>query len=122
MEGKDVNVDEGFLHGFPDEFLEHYGRESMFARTLSDWLTDGLARLLKANGRLSESDPVAQYSSEAAVEILSEWIKSVEGAKQMALQESMGWEPIGSLEALVDKKLGEGRFQQWLNHLESLNG
>jgi len=113
-----VNVDEGFLPKFSDAFLNRYGRESIFVRTLSDFFTGNLARILEANGMLNNPDTVAMFSNQAALDVLSEWFRSVDGAAQTAFQESIGSQPVGSLESLVDKTLGQGGFQQWLNWLE----
>jgi len=115
-----VNVDEGFLPKFSDAFLNRYGRESIFVRTLSDFFTGNLAQILEANGMLNNPDTVAMFSNQAAVDLLSEWFRSVDGAKLTAFQESLGYQPVGSLESLVDKTLGQGRFEQWLIWLKEM--
>ena len=112
-----VNVDDGFLPKFTPAFLKQYGRESLFVRTLSDYYTIGLARMYEAHGMLTSPHTVALFSTESAVKLLADWFRSVDGAKQTALQESMGALPVGSLEALVDKTLGIGRFAEWLTWL-----
>ena len=118
QEMETVNVDEGFLPKFSDAFLERYGRESIFVRTLSDYFTSNLVRVLEVNGMLNNPDTVAMFSNQVALDLLSEWFRSVDGATQIAFQESIGRQPVGSLESLVDKTLGQGRFQQWLNWLK----
>ena len=117
-ENGSINVEEGFIPKFSKEFLTHHGADSVFVRTLSDCYTHALIKVLDANKMAYNADAVAIFSSQAAEELLSGWITSVEGAKELALQEAMGVKPIGSLELLVDKSLGEGRFKQWLTWLE----
>ncbi len=113
-----VNVEEGFLPKFTKEFLAHYGADSIFVRTLSDCYTYALVKVLQANQMSYNVDSVAAFSNKKAVDLLSGWINSVEGAKQLALQEAMGVKPIGSLESLVDESLVKGRFQEWLVWLQ----
>ena len=113
-----VNVEEGFLPKFSQGFLVHYGADSAYVRTLSDCYTNALVKVLDANKMLYNPNAVATFSNQAAVDLLCELIGSVEGAKQLALQEAMGVKPIGSLKLHVDKSLGEARFQQWLTWLQ----
>lgn len=121
MDMSNVNVEEGFLPKFTKEFIAHYGADSAFVRTLSDCYTSALVKVLKANKMSYDADRVAAFSNQDSVELLSGWINSVEGAKQLALQEAMGVKPIGSLESLVDESLGKGRFREWLVWLQDKN-
>jgi hypothetical protein len=118
MDMSNVNVEEGFLPKFTKEFLSHYGADSIFVRTLSDCYTYALVKVMQVNQMSYDANAVATFSNKEAADLLSGWISSVEGAKQLALQEAMGIKPIGSLESLVDETLGKGRFREWLAWLQ----
>lgn len=113
-----INVDEGFLPKFSAAFLKHYGGHSIFVRTLSDHFTTRLVQMMEAKGKLPHPEKVATFSTPQALERLETWLESVEGAHKMALQESMGSLPVGSLESLVDGTLGKGRFAEWLDWMK----
>jgi|GEM_PF-3031270 len=115
-----VNVNEGFLRKFDKAFAEHYGADSYFVLTLSDYFTSALARLLESKNMLKSWDSVALYSSDNAVRKLSEYFRNVEGARESALRECFGAAPVGSTEELIDKTLGPGSFSRMCRELENV--
>jgi hypothetical protein len=117
-ESVSVGVRDGFLQSFAVPFLEAFGAESLFARTLSDYLTMGLARMLIAKGRLSENDPVALFSDTDAIEVLSSLGRSYPSLKTLFLQEPLGYVPLGAIEQSFDTLFGSSRFLAWLEAFE----
>ncbi len=115
-----INVDEGFLPKFNKSFLDYYGEDSLYVRTVSDYFTMALARMLEAKGMLMSWDSVALFSSEKAVDILSEYFKQVDGAKEKALSEAFGNLPLGSTEELINDVLGTGTFSSLCRDLKSI--
>ena len=113
-----VNVDEGFLPKYDRKFLDYYGIESSFVRTLSDYFTTALARMLDEKGMLESWDTVALFSSKSALKKLSDYFKQIDEAKKAILQESFGSIPVGSTENICDQYLGKGSFRQMLQSLE----
>lgn len=113
-----VSVSDGFLKSFADPFLDAFGAESLFARTLSDYLTMGLARMLIAKERLAEDDPVALFSDVGAVDVLSSLGRSYPSLKKLFLQEPLGHAPLGALEQSFDAIFGSATFRPWLAAFE----
>jgi hypothetical protein len=118
-DGVPVSVSGGFLKSFAAPFLDAFGPESLFSRTLSDYLTMGLARMLIAKGRLMEADPVAIFSDDEAMDVLRSLGRSHPNLKTLFLQEPLGHVPLGAIEQSFDALFGTATFRSWLESFES---
>jgi hypothetical protein len=118
-DGVAVSVSDGFLKSFAAPFLEAFRPESLFARTLSDYLTMGLARMLIAKGHLMETDPVAIFSDDEAIDVLRSLGRSHPNLKTLFFQEPLGHVPVGAIEESFDALFGTATFRAWLGSFES---
>lgn len=117
-----ISVRHGFLPRFEKTFLLHFGMDSCYVRTLSDYFTTGMVRMLKFHNRLESWESVAFFSTPEAVEKLAEYFNLVEGVKEISLREAFGKEPLGSTEILIDHCLGDGTFNRMCQIIEELEG
>jgi hypothetical protein len=117
-DGVPVNVGDGFLKSFAPSFLTAYGGESLFVRTISDLFTLALARMLIEHGKLDESEPVALFSDEAALEELRDLMRAEPAIRGPLLQESLGHAPAGAIEQVFEAALGPRTFRPWLAAFE----
>jgi hypothetical protein len=109
-EGVPVSVSDGFLKSFTAPFLNTFGADSLFVRTVSDFLTLGLTRMLIQKGRLQESDPVALFSDEEALEVLRGLTRAQPSLKVPLLQEPLGYGKAGAIEKSFDVVFGPSTF------------
>lgn len=112
-----VRVRDGFIKSFAAEFLDQFGENSLFARTVSDLWTSALARMLVEKGQLSDSDPVALLSDDEALQILRP-LASDEALKEPLLQEPLGYSEVGTIKSAFDSAFGSGAFDKWLSAFE----
>ena len=112
-EGVAVRVRDGFLKSFAAPFVERFGENSLFVRTVSDLWTSALARMLIEKGQISESDPVALFSDEEALGVLRA-LSSDEALKEPLLQEPLGYADAGAIAESFDSAFGVGSFAKWL--------
>jgi hypothetical protein len=116
-DGVPVGVSEGFIKSFAAPFLERFGEDSLFVRTVSDYWTSALARMLIAKGKISDADPVALFSDPdalAAIVLLSK----DEALKEPLFQEPMGFAAPGAIESSFDAAYGPASFRKWLSAFE----
>jgi hypothetical protein len=112
-----VRVRDGFLKSFAASFVERFGEDSLFVRTVSDLWTTALARMLIEKGLISESDPVALFSDAEAVGVLRA-LSSEEALKEPLLQETLGYSDGGAIADSFDSTFGAGSFAKWLTAFE----
>ncbi len=112
-----VRVRDGFIKSFASAFLDHFGEDSLFARTVSDLWTSALARMLIDRGRLTESDPVALLADEEALQIVRA-LATDEALKEPLLQEPLGYSEVGTIKTSFDSAFGPGSFEAWLSAFE----
>ena len=117
-EGVSVSVGDGFAKSFAPSFLSRFGAQSLFVRTVSDFLTLGLARMLREKGRLGESDPVALFSDAEALDVLRALTRAHPSLKQPLFQEPLGYATDGAIAESFDALFDAGTFGTWLAAFE----
>jgi hypothetical protein len=118
QDGIPASVTDGFLKSFAASFTNTFGADSLFVRTVSDLLTLSLARMLIAKGRLTESDSVAVFSDEEALDILRTLIGAHPSLKVPLLQEPLGHCAAGAIEQTFETLFGPSVFRSWLAAFE----
>ena len=121
MANLNINIEQGFIVHWCKEFLDHYGFDSEFPKTVSDIYTLKLAKMMADKGDLNPDKTVALFSNQIAVDELSNLVKVCNEAGAVLYKEAFGTVPIGSLEKTVDSKLDDGVFKQWLIEFENGN-
>jgi hypothetical protein len=117
-EGVPVSVSDGFLKSFAASFLSAFGAGSLFVRTVSDLFTLALARMLIEKGRLEESDPIALFSDEEALDVLKALMRTHPSLKVPFLQEPLGGVAAGAIEESFEAVFGASTFRPWLAAFE----
>ena len=115
--GVSVKVGDGFRKSFATPFLERFGEDSLFVRTLSDLWTSALARMLIEKRQISEADPIALFSDAEALAIIRALSRN-EALKNPLLQEPVGHAEAGAIEHAFESAFGSGSFKQWLAAFE----
>jgi hypothetical protein len=118
-EGVSVSVSDGFLKSFASSFLSTFGAGSLFVRTISDLFTLALARMLIEKGRLQESDPIALFSDEEALDVLKALTRTHPSLKVAFLQEPLGYGEARAIEQSFETLFGPSTFRPWLTAFES---
>ena len=116
-DGIPVSVHDGFLESFAEPFLETFGRESLFVRTVSDLWTIALARGLIDKGEMDDMVSVPLFSDDVALTELRILLGDL-SLKQALLQEPMGFADPGTIEKVFDSLYGDGSFSYWLSAFE----
>ena len=114
-----INIEQGFIVHWCQDFLAHYGFDSEFPKTVSDMYTIKLARMMEDRGDLSPDITVALFSSQAAVNELRNLVEVCNEAGPVLYKEAFGTAQVGTLEKTVDDKLGDGVFKKWLIEFEN---
>ncbi len=114
---KPVSFSDGFIKSFAAPFFEHYGKDSLFVRTVSDLWTSAYARMLIDLGEITDATPVPLFSDPDALAVISDLVQ-VEALKMPLLQEPMGFAPIGTIESSFNGAFGAGSFERWLSAFE----
>jgi hypothetical protein len=117
-EGVSVNVGDGFLKSFVSPFLSTFGADSLFVRTISDLFTLALARMLIEKGRLQESDPIALFSDEEALDVVKALTRTHPSLKVAFLQEPLGYGDARAIEQSFEALFGPSTFRPWLAAFE----
>jgi hypothetical protein len=117
-EGVSVSISDGFLKSFAASFLSTFGAGSLFVRTISDLFTLALARMLIEKERLQESDPIALFSDEEALDVLKALTRTHPSLKVPFLQEPLGYVAPGAIEESFEVLFGASTFRPWLTAFE----
>ena len=115
--GVPVNVNDGFIKSFDARFLERFGLDSLFVRSLSDLWTSAYARMLLSHDKLQHNDLVTLLSDAEAVGILEKLVKN-DSLKDPLLQEALGFADPGAIESAFNTTYGTDAFTKWLTAFE----
>ncbi len=121
MENIKVNIEQGFLVHWCQEFINRYGNESLFIHSLSDFFTLKVAHMLEDSGKDVDFSKVKIYADEEAFDAINYLRNKCEPLKQPLFKEPLGSEPLGAIENAVDSMFGTGTFNAWLEAFENRN-
>jgi len=75
--------------------------------------------MLIAKGRLQESDPVALFSDEEALDVLRALTRTHPSLKVPFLQEPLDYSAAGAIEESFEALFGPATFRPWLTAFEA---
>ena len=112
-EQKTVTLSDAFIKSFAAPFVEHFGKDSLFVRTLSDLWTSAYARMLIDIGNINEATPVPLFSDPDALAVISDLVQNA-ALKLPLFQEPMGFAQLGTIESSFNSAFGSESFETWL--------
>jgi hypothetical protein len=113
-----INVRDGFLVHWCDDFMGHFGEESEFVRAVSDLYTIKVSRMMERSGSSISKHELGLFSTEDAVDSIRSLINKSEYAGKILYKEAFGTATIGSTKVCIDSEHGGGTFDRWLNCFE----
>ncbi len=118
-----INLEEGYWPHFVPAFFARYGADSLFVRSVADYLTARHVKVLIKAGRISPNTRPLQLGTTEATNSLETLLGKMktDGATDHLLhilRESTGVREPGVLEAEVDLLYGCGAFNRWLAQFE----